>query len=140
MNYERMWNDLKTHVQEDLRFYRDGKECSPIEAPMGVMHTSNFLRKMEEMEKSLDYKNESEKSSTPRCRHCHSEKTAFIHTDDASLAVHHFDDERLPEHQTLRLHVQLCACMNCGAVFIAQNDLNAIKRAVSNPTLYPKQD
>ena len=55
MNYEKMWNDLKSHVQEDLRFYRDGKECSPIEAPLGVMHTSNFLRKMEAMEQAEEY-------------------------------------------------------------------------------------
>ena len=140
MNYERMWNDLKTHVQEDLRFYRDGKECSPIEAPMGVMHTSNFLRRMEEMEKSPDYKDESEKPSTPRCRHCHSEKTAFIHTDGASLAVHHFDDERLPEYQTVSLRVKLCACMNCGGVFIAHDDVEDMRKAIFNPILYPKQD
>ena len=139
MNYERMWNDLKAHVQEDLRFYREGKECSPIEAPMGVMHTSNFLRKMEAMEQAEEYQ-DPPKNSPPRCRHCHSANTAYIDTDDSALTVHHFDDERLPEHQTLRLHVQLCACINCGAVFIAQNELTAIKRAVFNPTLYPKQD
>ena len=82
MNYEKMWKELKAKIEKDLQFYRDGSQCSPIEAPMGVMHCSAVLREMERLENKTCFQDELAKVTD---RLAHYVKYEGVHLSSLSL-------------------------------------------------------
>lgn len=50
MDYKAMWESLRDLLQEDLEFYKDGSQCSMLEAIDGVGHVGYVLNKMDTIE------------------------------------------------------------------------------------------
>lgn len=50
MDYEKMWDELKAKVEEDLQYYQHGTDCSMMESSQGQMFCFSVLRYMHDIE------------------------------------------------------------------------------------------
>ena len=50
MDYKAMWEELREKLNADLEFYKDGSQCSFLEAIEGEGHAEDMLRTMDTME------------------------------------------------------------------------------------------
>ncbi len=50
MDYKAMWEELKSKVEADLKFYENGMGCSWGEAAHGTLHCNETLKNMKVLE------------------------------------------------------------------------------------------
>lgn len=50
MDYKAMWEELKSKVEADLKYYEDGSGCSWGEAVHGTLHCQDLLKNMKTLE------------------------------------------------------------------------------------------
>lgn len=50
MDYKTIWEELKSKVEEDLKYYEDGKWCSWGEAVHGALCCEEMLKNMKALE------------------------------------------------------------------------------------------
>ena len=50
MDYKAMWEKLKSKIESDLKYYKNGAGCSWGEAVAGEKHYKEMLRTMETLE------------------------------------------------------------------------------------------
>ena len=48
--YEKLWNELRSKVSEELKYYKDGYLCSLAESIHGENNCRNFIKMMNRLE------------------------------------------------------------------------------------------
>ena len=71
-----------------------------------------------------------------KCINCNSHKTAIVETNNGPMVLNHYNENRAPEYRRIRVNFNLCACLECGAVFIPRDELEIINRGISNKALF----
>ena len=50
MDYKAMWEELKTKIEAELEYYKDGRMCSMMEMVQGLSNCEAILKDMKVLE------------------------------------------------------------------------------------------